>query len=83
MKAIRYLLAIAFASLFASTVVLAEHHDEKKAESKAACGCVTGADGKACGVDKDCCCSGEKAKGASAEKKEEKKAEHKAEKKAE
>lgn len=79
MKAIRSLLALAFASLFASTVVLAEHHDEKKSESKAACGCVTGADGKACGVDKACCCSGEKAKDASADKKAEKKADKKAE----
>lgn len=82
MNTLRSLLALAFAAAFAGTVALAEHHEEKKSDakaSKAACGCVTGTDGKVCGTDKACCCSGEKAKGASADKKAEKTEEKKAE----
>lgn len=81
MKALRSLLALAFATALAGTVAFAAHHEEKKADAKpakASCGCATGADGKVCGTDKDCCCSGEKAKGASAEKKAEKAEEKKA-----
>lgn len=85
MKSFRALAALLFAAVFAGSVAFAAHHEEKKSDSKpakAACGCETGADGKVCGTDKDCCCSGEKAKGKSAEKKAEK-AEKKADKKAE
>ena len=65
MKTLRSLLALAFAAAFATTAAFADHHG-KKADAKpekAACGCVVKADGKVCGVDSDCCCTGEKAKG--------------------
>jgi hypothetical protein len=35
---------------------------EEKPKEAPACGCAKSEDGKACGVDKDCCCTGEKAK---------------------
>jgi hypothetical protein len=55
MKTISSLLALlACAALGAMAALAAD---------KAACGCVTGKDGKVCGIHKDCCCSGEKAKG--------------------
>ncbi|MEO0055429.1 MAG: hypothetical protein RLZZ50_1376 [Verrucomicrobiota bacterium] len=75
MKSIRSLAALLFAFAIAGSVAFAGHHEEKKSDSKpakAACGCETGKDGKVCGTDKDCCCSGEKAKGKSDEKKAEK-----------
>ncbi len=83
MKSFKTILALAFATLFAGSAALvaadAAKPDAKPA--KASCGCVVKADGKVCGVDSDCCCSGEKAKGkseaakdAAAEKKAEKKA---------
>ena len=65
MKTLRSLLAVAFAAAFATTAAFADHHG-KKADAKpekAACGCAVGTDGKVCGVDKDCCCKGGKAKG--------------------
>lgn len=75
MKSLRSLAALLFAFAIAGSVAFAGHHEEKKSDSKpakAACGCETGKDGKVCGTDKDCCCSGEKAKGKSDEKKAEK-----------
>lgn len=77
MKPLRSLLALTFAALFAGSVALADQDAAgKSTESKPAkadCGCATGKDGKVCGVDKDCCCSGEKAKGRAEEKKPEEK----------
>jgi hypothetical protein len=66
MKTIRSLLVLAFAASLAGTAAFAEHHEPAptdKKPAKAACGCETGTDGKVCGVDKDCCCTGEKATG--------------------
>lgn len=67
MKSFKTILALAFATLFAGSVALvaadAAKPDAKPA--KASCGCAVKADGKVCGVDSDCCCSGEKAKGKS------------------
>lgn len=70
MNSLRSLLALALAAVLSSAAAFAEHHDSKSGEKsvKAACGCATGKDGKECGVDKDCCCSGEKAKGKPADK---------------
>ena len=75
MKSLRSLLAPGFAALVAASVASANQQPsapskpaETKAE-KAACGCATGKDAKVCGVDKDCCCTGEKAKGRTDEKK--------------
>lgn len=84
MKTLRTLLALAFATALAGSVAFAEVGDKKgdvKAE-KAPCGCVVGKDKKVCGVDKDCCCTGEKAKSKGKEKAAEKKAEKKADAKA-
>ncbi len=75
MNALRSLAALLFAAAFVGSVAFAGHHEEKKSDSKpakAACGCETAKDGKVCGTDKDCCCTGEKAKGKSDEKKDEK-----------
>lgn len=76
MKLIQSIIALAFATALAGSVAFADDHG-KKSEAKpekAPCGCVVKKDGKVCGVDSDCCCSGEKAKGKSEEKKAEKKA---------
>jgi hypothetical protein len=65
MKTLRTLIALAFATALAGSVAFAES-DGKKTKvnaEKAPCGCVVGKDKKVCGVDRDCCCTGEKAKG--------------------
>lgn len=72
MKTLRLLLALGFAStVFAQAVRAA---DDKKAPAKEekTCDCGKDSDGKVCGVDKDCCCTGEKAT-KSADKKDDKK----------
>lgn len=77
MKTLRVLSSLFFAAAlvgsaaFAADKAPAAKPAEPKKEAKADCGCETGKDGKVCGIDKDCCCSGEKAKGRSAEKKPE------------
>jgi hypothetical protein len=57
----RSFLALALVALFAGSFAFAEAKSEKPA--KAPCGCAIKKDGKVCGVDSDCCCTGEKAKG--------------------
>ncbi len=64
MKIIRFLLALSFVS--AGFVAGSAFAGECKSEKS--CDCGKDKDGKACGVDKDCCCTGKKA-----EKKPEKK----------
>ena len=65
MNILRSLLAFAFASTFATVAFAADGEPAKPATeakpAKAACGCAVKADAKVCGVDKDCCCTGEKA----------------------
>ena len=63
MKTLRFLLALSGASLLLSGYAFAGDKDESKdqAKAKAACDCGKDKDGKACGVDKDCCCTGAKA----------------------
>ncbi len=65
MKTLRTLLALAFATALAGSVAFAAAEEKKSAAKpeKAPCGCVVKKDGKVCGVDRDCCCTGEKAKG--------------------
>lgn len=73
MKLLRTLLAFTFATALAGASAFADGQGAKsevKAD-KAGCGCVVGKDKKVCGVDKDCCCTGEKAKGKKADKKKE------------
>jgi hypothetical protein len=65
MKLIRSLIALAFATALAGSAAYGDDHGKKPEAKpeKAACGCVVKQDGKVCGVDSDCCCTGEKAKG--------------------
>ena len=72
MKTIRFITALAFVSVLSSSVVRAEGAaaTPEKKPAKADCGCATGADGKVCGTDKDCCCNGTKATHADAKKAE-------------
>ena len=58
MKSIRFLLALAFASLLASLVVQAAE-DKAKSEDKT-CTCPKDKEGKVCGKDKPCCCAAKK-----------------------
>jgi hypothetical protein len=60
MKILRFLLALGFVSTLFTGVAFAG--------DKKSCDCEKDKDGKTCGVDKDCCCTGKKA-----EKKPEKK----------
>lgn len=70
MKLIRSILALAFATAIAGSVAFSAADEQKAAKpEKAPCGCVVKKDGKVCGVDSDCCCTGEKAKGKSDAKK--------------
>jgi hypothetical protein len=66
MKTIRLISSLAFALLLLAPVMRAEDAADPKKPAKAECGCPTGADGKVCGVDKDCCCNGTKATHANA-----------------
>jgi hypothetical protein len=63
MKTLRFLLALSGAFLLLSGSAFAADKDESKDQDKpkAACDCSKDNDGKACGTDKDCCCSGAKA----------------------
>lgn len=59
MKSLRFFLALAIASLLTTAVAQAAD-DKAKAEEKS-CDCCKDKDGKECGKDKDCCCTGKKA----------------------
>jgi hypothetical protein len=63
MKTLRFLLALTGASLLLSGYAFAADKDQPKDQDKpkAACDCGKDKDGKVCGVDKDCCCTGAKA----------------------
>lgn len=74
MKTLRSLLTWMFAVALAGSVAFAAQgpagkRSAPKNETPAACGCAVDKDAKVCGVDKDCCCTGEKAKGKVEEKK--------------
>lgn len=80
MKTLRFLLALSGASLLLSGSVFAADKDTSKDQDKpkaAACDCGKDKDGKACGVDKDCCCTGAKATKADSKKDEPKQEEPK------
>jgi hypothetical protein len=57
MKSLRLLLALALAGFLAPALVRAE--DKAKSGEKT-CECARDKDGKECGKDKDCCCTGKK-----------------------
>jgi hypothetical protein len=63
MKTLRFFLVLSGAALFASTFAFAADQDPAKdmPKDQPACTCPKDKDGKACGVDKACCCSGAKA----------------------
>ena len=63
MKTLRFLLALWGASLLPAGHALAADKDQGKDQDKpkTTCDCSKDKDGKTCGVDKDCCCTGAKA----------------------
>lgn len=65
MKTLRFLLALSCASVLLAGYAFAGDKDQCKgqdnANDKPACTCGKDKDGKVCGVDKDCCCTGAKA----------------------
>jgi hypothetical protein len=65
MKTLRFLLALSGASLLLAGYAFAgdkdNAQDKDKPKDQAACTCGKDKDGKACGTDKDCCCTGAKA----------------------
>ena len=63
MKTLRFLLALSGASLLLAGYAFAADKDDAKDKPKdsAACTCEKDKDGKVCGTDKDCCCTGAKA----------------------
>ena len=60
MKNLRFLLALGAASLLFSGAAFAADQAKDQGKEKT-CDCGKDKDGKACGVDKDCCCTGAKA----------------------
>lgn len=58
MKSLRFLLALALAGLCSATLLRAT--DDKAKSAEKTCDCPKDKDGKVCGKDKDCCCTGEK-----------------------
>lgn len=58
MKSFRLLLALATAGFFFTSLARAGNDQAKPAEKT--CHCPKDKDGKVCGKDKDCCCTGEK-----------------------
>lgn len=61
MKTLRFLATFTMVSSFAGPFALAA--DSAKTEEKTppkGCDCEKDKDGKVCGVDKDCCCTGKK-----------------------
>jgi len=71
MKTLRSVLVLGFASVFFAVALNAADEKADKDKSPAGCDCAKDKDGKVCGVDKDCCCTGQKA--TKPEKKDEKK----------
>ncbi len=78
MKHLRFLLVLGCALSFGLTVRAAD--EKEKPKQPAGCDCAKDKDGKTCGVEKDCCCTGSKAS-CPVEKKDEKPADKKDEKK--
>ncbi len=82
MKTFRATFALLFCTVFISVALGADAKPTADDKNPAGCDCGKDKDGKICGVDKDCCCTGQKAtkpakKDDKAEKKDEKKDEKK------
>ena len=75
MKSLRFLLALALAGFLTSAMVRAA--DDKAKSAEKTCDCAKDKDGKVCGKDKDCCCTGKKCELTGEKKAEEKKPEEK------
>jgi len=58
MKSLRFLLALALAGFLTTALVRAA--DDKAKTAEKTCDCPKDKDGKVCGKDKDCCCTGKK-----------------------
>jgi hypothetical protein len=65
MKSLKFSLACAFVSSLLAGIAWAaddaQAKDQDKPKDQAACTCAKDKDGKACGLEKDCCCTGAKA----------------------
>ena len=60
MKTLRFLTAFAIVSVVAAPFSLAADNKKEEKTSPSGCDCEKDKDGKVCGVDKDCCCTGKK-----------------------
>lgn len=80
MNKFRFLLSLCLVSALTTGFALAADQKKDEAKEEKACDCGKDKDGKTCGVDKDCCCTGKKATKAD-DKKAEKKGEKPDEKK--
>jgi hypothetical protein len=69
MKPLSLVTALSFICILTGASAFAAKQDDCPVASKSACGCEVKADAKVCGIDTDCCCTGEKAKGRAPEKK--------------
>jgi len=61
MKSLRLILALGFSAALCTAVFAAADPKPAEAKSPERCTCAKDKDGKVCGVDKDCCCTGKKA----------------------
>jgi hypothetical protein len=78
-NALRSVLALVFSAAVLALALGADQKPASEAKNPAGCSCGKDADGWVCGVDKDCCCTGQKA--TKPAKKDDKKDEKKPEKK--
>jgi hypothetical protein len=83
MKTPRAIIGLLFSAVLFATAFAADSKPTAADKSPAGCDCAPDKDGKLCGVDKDCCCTGQKATKPAKkdDKKDEKKPESKDEKK--
>ena len=61
MKFYRSILSLGFAAALFATAFGAENKPVPQDKNPEGCDCGKDKDGKVCGVDKDCCCTGQKA----------------------
>jgi len=60
MKTLRFLATFALVSAFTAPFALAADAPKEEKSTPKGCDCEKDKDGKVCGVDKDCCCTGKK-----------------------
>lgn len=60
MKTLRFLTTFVIVSAFAAPFALAAETKKEEKSTPKGCDCEKDKNGKVCGVDKDCCCTGKK-----------------------